>query len=393
MSLPHRDLRAVRQLSGVIDFGALAKTDFSFDRILIVAIENDASDILWKVGSEPLIKLGGINKPLSTVLASSSLTPPLRALDTAAVALALVKDDPLQQASVQHELNTNGSADIGFTFSHAEKKYRFRVNIFKGEGGLGISMRLLPIRIPPFEDLGLPTQLQELALGRGGLILVTGPTGSGKSTTLASLTQHRAKNNDGHIITLENPIEYLIDHAKGAITQREMGRDFPDFETALRAALRENPDTIVVGEIRDFETVRTAVTAAETGHLVMATLHTIDAPRSVERMIDFFSGPQQDQIRTQIAAALQGVCCQQLLPRKDGKGRVLAYEFLLVGDNHRNNIRERKTNQIRQYMNSPGSGMQQMDAHLAELVRKDIITKEVALRSAAYPLELKKALG
>ncbi|MFN2525062.1 MAG: PilT/PilU family type 4a pilus ATPase [Actinomycetota bacterium] len=271
---------------------------------------------------------------------------------------------------------------------------RFRVNVFQQRDALGAVMRVIPFEIKSAEDLGLPPSVSEFADLRRGLVLVTGVTGSGKSTTLAALVDKVNVERHEHIMTVEDPIEFLHKHKNSIVNQREVGTDTHGFAEALKHVLRQDPDVILVGEMRDLETIQTALTAAETGHLVFATLHTQDAPQSVDRVIDVFPPTQQQQIRIQLAGTLAGVCSQQLLPTTDGKGRVVASEVLVVTPAVRNLIREGKTHQIYTSMQAGGKfGMQVMDQHLAELVKRGKVSYEIGLERSHHVEEFNRLTG
>ena len=273
-------------------------------------------------------------------------------------------------------------------------KARFRVNVFQQRDAMGSVMRLIPYEIKDPDALGLPPSVKEFAKMRRGLVLVTGVTGSGKSTTLAGLIDIVNSSRQEHIMTVEDPIEFLHRHKKCIVNQREVGTDTHSFSSALKHVLRQDPDVILVGELRDLETISMALTAAETGHLVFATLHTQDAPQSVDRMIDVFPPHQQEQIRVQLAGTLAGIVSQQLLPTADGKGRVVAVEVLLATPAVRNLIREGKTHQIYTSMQAGGKfGMQVMDQHLAELVKKNKVTYEMALERCHHVEEFNRLTG
>ena len=273
-------------------------------------------------------------------------------------------------------------------------KARFRVNVFQQRDAMGSVMRLIPYEIKDPDALGLPPSVKEFAKMRRGLVLVTGVTGSGKSTTLAGLIDIVNSSRQEHIMTVEDPIEFLHRHKKCIVNQREVGTDTHSFSSALKHVLRQDPDVILVGELRDLETISMALTAAETGHLVFATLHTQDAPQSVDRMIDVFPPHQQEQIRVQLAGTLAGIVSQQLLPTADGKGRVVAVEVLLATPAVRNLIREGKTHQIYTSMQAGGKfGMQVMDQHLAELVKKNKVTYEMALERCHHIEEFNRLTG
>src|SRR4051794_34715021 len=271
---------------------------------------------------------------------------------------------------------------------------RFRVNAYQQRLAVGAAFRAIPTQIPALDTLGLPPGIKELVKKPRGLVLVTGPTGSGKSTTLAAMLDVINETREEHIMTIEDPIEFLHGHKRCIVNQRELGSDAQSFGAALKAALRQDPDVILVGEMRDLETIHTALTAAETGHLVFATLHTQDAPQTIDRIIDVFPSEQQGQVRTQLAVALQGVITQQLLPTADGSSRVAACEVLVPTPAVRNLIREGKTHQIYSTMQTGSqSGMQTMDAALATLVREGQITRAVAEARSSTPEELRRLLG
>lgn len=275
-------------------------------------------------------------------------------------------------------------------FNHVDISYdlpgvaRFRVNIFRQRGHLGLAMRAIPIEVPTVQELDLPPVVVELATKPNGLILVTGPTGSGKTTTLAAIIDFINTNRKAHIITIEDPIEFLHGNKSCMINQREVGLDTPSFSAALRDSLREDPDVILVGEMRDLDTISNAITAAETGHLVFSTLHTNDVAQSVDRIIDVFPPHQQPQIRTQLAASLQGIVAQTLLKKKDGSGRVAAFETLIANSAIKNLIKEGKTNQIYNVVQtSRHENMQLMQDSLKNLYKKGTITLEEAMKNVS----------
>lgn len=257
---------------------------------------------------------------------------------------------------------------------------RFRVNIFKQRGSDALAIRVVGLKIPTLSDLSFPNVIKDLTTKQRGLVLVTGPTGSGKSTTLAAMINEINSTRSAHIITLEDPIEYLHKHNKSVINQREIGRDSVSYERALKSILREDPDVILVGEMRDLETISIAITAAETGHLVLSTLHTIGASKTIDRIVDVFPPYQQQQIKIQLAAVLQGIVSQQLLPKADGEGRVAALEIMTITSAIQNLIREGKTHQIESSVQTGSKyGMKTMDMAIAELYKKKIISVETAM--------------
>jgi twitching motility protein PilT len=271
------------------------------------------------------------------------------------------------------------SLELDFAYS-LPGKARFRVNVYRQRDALGAAFRLIPHEIKPLESLGVPESVSALAHLPRGLVLVTGPTGSGKSTTLAGIVDLANRTRADHIMTIEDPIEFLHSHKRSLVNQRELGTDTWSFKNALKHVLRQDPDIILVGELRDLETIELALTAAETGHLVMATLHTQDAAQTIDRVIDVFPPSQQQQVRVQLAGALQGVVCQQLVKTADGRGRIVAVEIMTATPAIRNLIREGKTHQVYSALQAGAShGMQTMDSHLAALVRQGRITYDAAL--------------
>jgi len=347
-------------------------------KILAVAMKAEASDIHLKVNTSILLRVNGVLQ--------EAKTPPLSGDDTRAVAAAIVEGahppvdlDQIREWDGSYSINGVG---------------RFRVNIFKQRNSFAVILRVIPFQVPTLETLGLPPVLEQIASEERGLVLVTGVTGSGKTSTLAALIDYLNETQHCHILTIEDPIEYIHKNKKSSMSQREIGLDTSSFNVALRAALRQDPDIILVGEMRDTETMSTALTAAETGHLVFATLHTQDAPQTIDRIIDVFPPYQQDQIRVQLSTTLMGVCTQQLLPTADGRGRVVACELLVPTPAVRNLVREGKTHQIYSVMQTGTQhGMQTMDAALSDLVRRGQITRELALRRSSTPEDLKRLLG
>jgi len=351
--------------------------DVHIDDLLRVVVEKNASDLHLCVGVPPVLRIDG----------RLYRTPfmPAEPAQTQRLIYEILTDDQIQRFENELELD--------FSYS-LQNIARFRVNVFKDRGNVAAAFRLIPRRIPSIRELGLPVILEELILKPRGLILVTGPTGSGKSTTLAAMIDHLNNTDSRHVITIEDPIEYMHTHKKCIINQREIGQDTLSFAKALRSALREDPDVILVGEMRDLETIATAITAAETGHLVLATLHTNNAAETIDRIIDVFPAEQQAQIRVQLSNNLVAVLSQQLLPRASGRGRVAAMEIMIATPAIRNLIREGKTHQIPSIIQTSGEvGMQTMDQALRDLYLQGIITYEDAMSRAQRPEELKKMLA
>lgn len=335
----------------------------AFDELLTEAMQANASDVHITVALPPIMRVNGKLVPMREV----ALGPQ----DTEKFCRWILNEK--QQAT----LDEKGEVDFSYGIPNVS---RFRVNIYRQRKSMTAAIRIINTSIPTLESLGFPTIMQELAVKPRGLILVTGPTGSGKSTTLAAMVNFINQNHDRHILTLEEPIEYLHKHQKSMVNQREIGDDSLSFANGLRAALREDPDVILVGEMRDLETISTAVSAAETGHLVLSTLHTTNAPQTIDRIIDVFPPYQQTQIRVQLASVLQGIIAQQLLITSDGKDRVAALEILVGTDAVRNTIREGKIHQVNSYIQTGQKyGMMSMDYSLAQLVRKSRISTETAL--------------
>ncbi|MCB8816526.1 type IV pilus twitching motility protein PilT [Desulfosporosinus shakirovi] len=347
---------------------------FSLKELLLLAGENKASDIHLTVESPPVLRINGS-------LVQNQMEK-LSQADLSNFAQSLM-DEKQAKRFVEY-----GELDLSYSLAGVG---RYRVNIFRQRGSIGIVIRLIPFVIPSPEELGLPPVSIELAKLHKGLVLVTGPTGSGKSTTLASLVDYINRTRACHIVTIEDPIEYLHRHKLSLVNQREVGNDTHSFTNALRAVLRQDPDVILVGEMRDLETIATAVTAAETGHLVFSTLHTNDATQSVDRMIDVFPPHQQQQIRVQLAAVLQGIMSQQLFPREDQQGRVAAIEVMMATPAVRSLIREGKTHQLPTVIQTNAKlGMQTMDKAIMDLVQRGLVSYEVAQEKMQSPDSMRR---
>ncbi len=347
----------------------------SVNMLLDKVLELRGSDLHITAGSPPAIRVHGELRPLHDFgeLNPSQIREMLYAIIT-----------QKQREKFENELEL----DTSYTLPG---KSRFRLNMFLQRDAVGAVMRAIPYEIVPFSNLGLPPSVEQFAELPRGLLLVTGPTGSGKSTTLASLVDIVNRMKAVHIMTVEDPIEFLHQHKRSIVNQREVGEDTHSFSNALRHVLRQDPDVILVGEMRDLETIQTALTAAETGHLVFATLHTQDAPQSIDRIIDVFPSHQQQQIRVQLAASLQGVVTQQLIPTADGAGRAVAAEVLVATPAIRNLIREAKVHQIYSMMQAGAKhGMVSMDQSLAMLVRQGRVTMDTAIEFCANEDDLRR---
>jgi twitching motility protein PilT len=352
--------------------------EFEFSEVLTRMVELRASDVHLSPGFPPAIRVRG---RISRMDEYPELTPQ----QTREVVYSVLNDDQRKR------FENNKHLDLAYSIPGVA---RFRVNCFFQRGAISAAFRLIPHDLLSLEELGLPLILEEFTRKPRGFVLVTGPTGSGKSTSLAAMVNLINHSREEHILTIEDPIEFLHRHQGCIVNQREVGADTADFAGALRAGLRQDPDVILVGEMRDLETVSTALTAAETGHLVFATLHTQSTAQTVDRIIDVFPAAQQNQVRMQLSIALQGIVTQQLLPTADGSGRVVACEVLIPTPAVRNLIREGKTHQIYSAIQTSGSvGMQTMDSHLAQLVRMGKITRSLAEQRSSVPEELKRLLG
>ncbi|HOW97547.1 MAG TPA: type IV pilus twitching motility protein PilT [Kiritimatiellia bacterium] len=328
--------------------------------LLSLVVSEGASDLHLAVGVPPVLRLHGSLHPLDADV--------LKPEDTERLMKSITSDEHQQRVKEQ------GGTDFGFGFGDLA---RFRVSVFKQKGHIGLVLRLIPSKLMSLEEIGLPAQVKDLLFRPRGLILVTGPTGSGKTTTLASMINIINEERDCHIITIEDPVEYYHSHKKSVITQREIGVDVPAFKEALRRGLRQDPDVILVGEMRDLETMEAAITAAETGHLVFATLHTTGAARTVDRIVDAFPTNQQEQIRTQLASSIVAVISQLLLVRKDKPGRIAAFEIMIATPSIRSLIRDNKTFRITSDIQTGARwGMMTLDAHLMALYERNLIGYE-----------------
>jgi twitching motility protein PilT len=352
--------------------------EVDFAQMLKDVIEVNASDLHLTVGSAPMIRVRGELRGLDDY-------PQLTSKDTRDMVYGILSND--QRKRIEEDWQ------VDFSYS-VPRMGRFRVNAYMQRASVGAAFRLIPSEIKSVDQLGLPTVVHEFVKKPRGFVLVTGPTGSGKSTSLAGMIDEINQTRHEHILTIEDPIEFLHRHKKCMVNQREIGNDAQSFQLGLKAALRQDPDVILVGEMRDLETISTALTAAETGHLVFATLHTQDTAQTIDRIIDVFPPHQQQQVRVQLSVALQGIITQQLLPTADGSGRVAACEVLSITPAVRNLIREGKTHQIHSVLQTGGAtGMQSMDAALAQLVRGGKITRELAEQRSSTPEELRRLMA
>lgn len=335
----------------------------TLEQILTAAIDNKASDIHLTVGIPPVVRVNGQLLHMGKNILTGD--------DTLNFAREILGERLFK------DFSDEGECDAAYSYKKDGRQSYFRVNVFNQKNNCGVVMRLIPTKIPTIEDLKLPEVFRTLSMKRRGMILVTGPTGSGKTTTLAAMIEYMSRTRYEHIITIEDPIEFVFPHGTGIINQRQIGADTKSFDAAIRSALREDPDVIMVGEMRDLETISAAITAAETGHLVMATLHTIGAAKTIDRIIDVFPPTQQAQIRTQLATVLVGVISQQLVPNIDHNGRQLAMEVMLANHAISNLIREGKTTQITNMMQlGSKEGMVTMDQHLLSLFKTGRIDQQ-----------------
>src|SRR5213592_4117874 len=351
----------------------MAETLYSIDDLLERMVALNASDLHIAVGAHPVVRVRGRLEPFQDV-------DPLTGDVTQQLLYRVLSTEQQKHLELHRQID----------FAHSMPGLaRFRVNVYWQRGSLGAAFRLIPTEIKTLEELGIPSSLHVLTDRPRGLVLVTGPTGSGKSTTLASLVDEINRKRAEHILTIEDPIEFVHRHKRCVVNQREIGVDATSFSEALRAALRQDPDVILLGEMRDLETIGTALTAAETGHLVFATLHTQSAPGTIDRVIDAFPAAQQDQIRIQLAATLEGIATQQLLPTADGTGRVAALEVLFPDDAVRNLIRQAKVEQVYSVMQTGAAkGMQTMEQSLTDLTLRGVITVDTALARSSRPDQL-----
>ena len=344
-------------------------------QLLVFAKERGASDLHLSAGSAPIVRIDGLLQRLKS--------PPLEDTDLREGLYGLLT--PQQKKTFEEKLECDFSWAL-------DEDTRYRVNLFRQLRGVAAVFRVIPVQVRGFEELGLPEVLKHLCLRDRGLILITGPTGCGKSTTLAAMVDFMNETLQKHIITIEDPIEFIHKGKNCLINQREVGQHSTTFASALRVAMREDPDVILIGEMRDLETVQLALTAAETGHLVLSTLHTSDAAKTIDRIIDIFPAGGKDQVRTMLSESLVAVLSQKLLPRKEGKGRAMALEILIANTAIRNLIREEKVYQIANVLQAGGSqGMATLDMSLLDLVKRGEVSRDEAAKIAADPARLKGA--
>jgi len=348
---------------------------YEMNDLLELVVDQNASDLHCQVGQPPTLRISGSMVPIE----GPNLTP----LDTEKLVLSISPDNHIQN------LKLNGGSDFGFAYLD---RARFRVSILKAKGSFGLVLRQIPNRMFGLREIGLPDRIKELLYRPRGLILVTGPTGSGKSTTLASMVNYINESRDGHIITIEDPIEYYHSHKQCIVTQREIGVDVPSFSEAIRRALRQDPDIILVGEMRDLETIEAAISAAETGHLVFGTLHTNSAPKTIDRIVDAFPANMKEMIRTQLASSIVAVI-SQVLCKKKGGGRIAGYEIMINTTSISSLIRENKTFRITSDIQTGANlGMITMDTHLMSLVNREMVSPDEALEKAQDPLVMREKL-
>ena len=346
------------------------------DKLLSAQVKQGASDLHITVGQPPVLRMHGRMQKLKTKV--------LEPADTMGLMKSITPD------RCQQEFQETGSTDFGFAFGD---QARFRVSVFRQRGNVALVLRQIPVKLMTMDELSIPPVFKDLIMRPRGLVLVTGPTGSGKSTSLAGMIDYINETVDHHIITIEDPIEFYHNHKKSTINQREVGTDVTTFAEAIRRALRQDPDVILVGELRDLETIEAAITAAETGHVVFGTLHTSSAAGTINRVIDVFPTNQQDQIRTQLATSIIGILAQQLVP-KIGGGRVAGFETLVVTPGISNLIRENKIFRITSSIQTGSKfGMQLLDDHLFQHWKNELVTKEDILAKANSPDDLAKRIA
>jgi twitching motility protein PilT len=371
-------VEAVQTLDRALAPGALVDARASLDTMLMSLVGERGSDLHLTAGAPPTIRVDGRLRPLPDY-------EPMTPQDTALLLESFVSEAEWRRFEHHHEL------DVAYSLGGAA---RFRANLYQQRGSYGAAFRAIPSEIKALDELGVPDSVARFAHLPRGLVLVTGPTGSGKTTTLASLLDLANRTRSAHIVTIEDPIEFIHTHKRCVVNQREVGADTASFAAALKHALRQDPDIILVGELRDLETTSTALAAAETGHLVMATLHTQSAAQTVDRIIDIFPPHQQQQVRAQLSTALRGVVTQALAPRAEGRGRAIVAEVMFATPAIRNLIREGKNHQIPSFMQSgAGEGMISFDQHLVERVRNNVITLDSALEICHSAEELKRLAG
>ncbi len=348
---------------------------YEMNDLLELVVEQKCSDLHLQVGAPPTLRMRGSMTPID----GPTLTPEM----TEGLMLSITPDAHVQNVKL------HGGTDFGFAYLD---KARFRVSVLKAKGNYGLVLRQIPNQLFDLRQIGLPDKIKELLYRPRGLFLVTGPTGSGKSTTLASMVNYINENRDGHIITIEDPIEYYHNHKRCVVTQREIGSDVPSFAEAIRRALRQDPDVILVGEMRDLETIEAAISAAETGHLVFATLHTNGAAKTIDRIVDAFPSNMKDMIRTQLASSIQAVI-SQVLCKKVGGGRIASFEIMITTTSIASLIRENKTFRINSDIQTGASlGMITLDTHLMSLVNRELISADEALEHAQDPVVVRDKL-
>ncbi|MCC6796514.1 MAG: type IV pilus twitching motility protein PilT [Candidatus Hydrogenedentes bacterium] len=351
--------------------------DISIRELLQKMTEQGASDLHIAVGTPPTLRIHGLLEPMNEY-------PRLMPEDTQEIIYSVMSEEQIASFETEREL------DMSFGI---EGLSRYRLNVYRDRGSVVAAFRSIPFEIKSCEELGLPKIISDFAHKPQGLVLVCGPTGSGKSTTLASIIDKINRERPVHIITIEDPIEYLHQHNVSTINQREVHADTKSFQAALKRVLRQDPDVILIGEMRDQETIAAAITVAETGHLAFATLHTNDALQTINRIVDVFPASQQDQVRTQLSFVLEGICVQQLIPRADGMGRVLGLEVMIPNTAIRSLIREEKLQQIPSMIEiGTGEGMMTMNQSLFRLVKRNAITMDMAFKRSSDPEGLRRLL-